>query len=74
MEENIVWLDFDLVRNFMKDVFIKLGVPEDDAVICADVLIESDKRGIDSHGLNRMKPIYYDRIKEGIQLPLTDFE
>lgn len=74
MEENIVWLDFELVRNFMKDVFIGLGVPGEDAAICADVLIESDKRGIDSHGLNRMKPIYYDRIKEGIQLPVTDFE
>ena len=74
MENNITWLDFDLVRNFMKDVFVKIGVPENDAAVCADVLIESDKRGIDSHGLNRMKPIYYDRIKEGIQLPVTDFE
>ncbi|HOP31046.1 MAG TPA: Ldh family oxidoreductase [Spirochaetota bacterium] len=74
MEENLVWLDFDLVRNFMRDVFIKIGVPEKDAEVSADVLIESDKRGIDSHGLNRMKPIYYDRIKEGIQLPVTDFE
>ncbi|HOP63718.1 MAG TPA: Ldh family oxidoreductase, partial [Spirochaetota bacterium] len=74
MKENIVWLDFDLVRDFMRDVFIKIGVPEKDAEVSADVLIESDKRGIDSHGLNRMKPIYYDRIKEGIQLPVTDFE
>jgi LDH2 family malate/lactate/ureidoglycolate dehydrogenase len=74
LKENIVWLDFDLVRNFMRDVFIKLGVPAEDAEISADVLIESDKRGIDSHGLNRMKPIYYDRIKEGIQLPVTNFE
>jgi len=47
MEENIVWIDFDLVRNFMRDVFIKIGVPADDAEISADVLIESDKRGID---------------------------
>ena len=74
MEENIVWIDFDLVRNFMRDVFIKIGVPADDAEISADVLIESDKRGIDSHGLNRMKPIYYDRIRQGIQLPVTEFE
>jgi len=74
MENNITWVDFDLVRNFMKDVFIKIGVPENDAAICADVLIEADKRGIDSHGLNRMKPIYYDRIKDGIQEPVTNFE
>jgi len=74
MANNITWLDFDLVRNFMKDVFIKIGVPENDAAVCADVLIESDKRGIDSHGLNRMKPIYFDRIKEGIQEAVTNFE
>jgi L-2-hydroxycarboxylate dehydrogenase (NAD+) len=74
MENDITWLDFDLVKTFMKDVFIKIGVPEPDAEICSDVLIESDKRGIDSHGLNRMKPIYFDRIKDGIQEPVTNFE
>jgi LDH2 family malate/lactate/ureidoglycolate dehydrogenase len=74
MEENIVWLDFDLVKNFMKDVFIKIGVPQDDAEICAEILIESDKRGIDSHGINRMKPIYFDRIRDGIQEAVTNFE
>lgn len=26
-----------------------------------DVLIEADKRGIDSHGIGRLKPIYCDR-------------
>ena len=74
MEQNIVWVDFDLLENFMADVFMGLGVPEEDARICAEVLITADKRGIDSHGINRMKPIYYDRIKEGIQFPVTNFE
>ena len=37
--------------------------------ICADVLIEADKRGIDSHGVGRLKPIYFDRIKKGILNP-----
>ena len=58
----------------MKDVFIKVGVPPQDAEICADILIESDKRGIDSHGVGRFKPIYIDRIKDGIQNPVTNFE
>jgi len=69
-----VWVEFDLLEQFMRDVFIELGVPENDARICAEVLITADKRGIDSHGINRMKPIYYDRIKEGIQFPETNFE
>jgi len=44
-------VSFDKQESFMKDVFIKAGVPEQDAAVCAEILIESDKRGIDSHGL-----------------------
>jgi len=72
--EKIVWIDFDSLENFMVDVFKGIGVPEEDARICADVLITADKRGIDSHGIGRLKPIYYDRIKAGIQSPKTDIE
>jgi LDH2 family malate/lactate/ureidoglycolate dehydrogenase len=72
--KDIVWVDFDSLENFMVDVFKGIGVPEEDARICADVLIASDKRGIDSHGIGRLKPIYYDRIKAGTQSPKTDME
>jgi len=44
------------------------------AAICADVLLESDRRGIESHGCNRFKPIYIDRIVKGTLLPVTDIE
>lgn len=67
-------IDWSTLGNFMKDVFMKVGVPEEDAEICADVLMESDRRGIESHGVNRFKPIYIDRIKLGIQNPITNFE
>lgn len=69
-----VWIDFDTMERFMTEVFMKAGVPEADARICADVLITSDKRGIDSHGIGRLKPIYIDRIRQGIQNPVTEFE
>jgi LDH2 family malate/lactate/ureidoglycolate dehydrogenase len=65
---------FEKMEAFMKDVFIKVGVPPEDAAVCAEILIESDKRGIDSHGVGRFKPIYIDRIKDGIQNPRTRFE
>jgi LDH2 family malate/lactate/ureidoglycolate dehydrogenase len=69
-----VYASFDEMREFMRLAFIAAGVPAEDAAICADVLIESDKRGIDSHGVGRLKPIYIDRIKEGIQFTKTNFE
>ncbi len=74
METKTTWVPFDRVERFMADAFTALGVPPDDAAVCADVLIESDKRGIDSHGANRFKPIYYDRIRAGIQFPVTHYE
>ena len=74
MAEKTYWIDFNTMENFMIDVFKGVGVPEEDARVCAEVLITSDKRGIDSHGIGRLKPIYYDRIKLGIQNPVTNFE
>jgi len=68
------WVPFNLLESFMADVFVGLGVPEEDARICADVLITADKRGIDSHGVGRLKTIYYDRLNLGIQEPVTRFE
>jgi L-2-hydroxycarboxylate dehydrogenase (NAD+) len=65
------WLDFETLERFMIDGFVEAGVPEDDARICAEVLITSDKRGIDSHGIGRFKPIYIDRIDDGILNPVT---
>jgi len=72
--EDRTWVPFDLLEAFMVDVFKGVGVPEAEAMICADVLITADKRGIDSHGVGRLKTIYYDRIVKGTQEPVTDFE
>ena len=68
------YVPWDLVTSFMVDVFEAYGVPRGDAEICADVLVESDRRGIESHGCNRFKPIYIDRIERGTLLPTTDLE
>ena len=75
MSSDVCWVPFDLMERFVTDVFRGIGVPEADACVCADVLITADKRGIDSHGIGRLKPIYYDRIvKDRIQQPVTRFE
>ncbi len=68
------WVDFGLLTQFMQEALVCAGVPEGDAEIVADVLIESDKRGIDSHGIGRLKPIYIDRIDEGILNPKTKID
>ena len=69
---NIV--DWKTITSFVTDAFVGYGIPRKDSEICADILLESDTRGIESHGVNRFKPIYLDRIKAGIQKPVTEFE
>lgn len=63
----------DVIHRFMVDVFVALGTPPEDARICADVLIASDLRGIESHGVGRLK-YYYDRIQAGLHLTKTEIE
>lgn len=69
-----VILDWKTAQDFITDAFAGVGVPREDAEICTDILLESDRRGIESHGCNRFKPIYIDRINCGIQNPVTNFE
>jgi len=69
------WIPFEQLEAFMVDLFKSIGVPEKEAHLCADVLITSDRRGIDSHGIGRLKTIYYDRIlTQKIQRPVTQIE
>ncbi|MBQ0017888.1 MAG: Ldh family oxidoreductase [Clostridiales bacterium] len=72
--ENRPYVPWDFMNNFMIDVFKAYGVSEEDAAICADVLLEADRRGIESHGCNRFKPIYLDRFENGTLLPVTEIE
>jgi LDH2 family malate/lactate/ureidoglycolate dehydrogenase len=72
--KDCVWLDFGFLETFMRDALTAAGVPGPDAEVVAEVLIESDRRGIDSHGIGRLKPIYIDRIRDGILDPVTRVE
>lgn len=74
MSESRPYVSWEMMNDFMIDVFKACGVPEADAAVCADVLLESDRRGIESHGCNRFKPIYIDRIDRGTLLPVTNIE
>jgi LDH2 family malate/lactate/ureidoglycolate dehydrogenase len=70
MSNEPVRVDHQELKRFMKEGFIALSVPEADAEICATVLIESDLRGIESHGIGRFK-MYVDRMKDGIISPVN---
>ncbi len=70
MSNSDIHLPVQTVYKFMQDVLERSGVPLEDSRICADILITSDRRGIESHGISRLK-MYVDRIKKGVQNPIT---
>src|SRR2546426_9064575 len=56
------------LEDFCNKVWMKLGVPAQDAKITTDVLVLADLRGIESHGVARL-PRYYADLKNGWTKP-----
>lgn len=52
------------LRRFRTEVFLNFDVPEQDAQQAADVLAAADLRGIDSHGVARLRT-YVDMLSHG---------
>ena len=73
MNEEAVYIAVDTLRHFIRDVFLKAGASEQDAETCAQVIIESDIRGIESHGIGRLK-YYYQRVERGQHKVDAEFE
>lgn len=63
-EKTDITFSFHSLRNFTTAVFKHFKVPDEDALLAADVLAYSDENGIDSHGIARLKT-YYDLLKIG---------
>lgn len=51
---------------FSATVLENAGVPTGDAAITARLLVNTDLRGISSHGVAHLKPFYIKRIKDGL--------
>jgi len=60
-------VDYKKLTRFITASFEKLGVPSDDAKIAANVLVLSDLRGVDTHGVIRFSPDswYVKWLREG---------
>jgi L-2-hydroxycarboxylate dehydrogenase (NAD+) len=61
------------LKDFCTRVFEKLGVPHDDAEVTSDVLVLANLRGIDSHGVARLKR-YVDGLRDGVMLARPKIE
>ena len=60
-EERVAWRP---LKEFTREVFIRMGLPPDDAETEATVLIWANLRGVDSHGVLQV-PFYIEEIEGG---------
>ncbi|MFC4170334.1 Ldh family oxidoreductase [Teichococcus aestuarii] len=61
-------LDSVRLTGFCRAVFERVGMPEAEAALCAESLVEADLRGVASHGVVRL-PIYAERLERGANNP-----
>lgn len=73
MNQEEILVKIDALRDFVIKCFKKLGVPKEDAATTADVLITSDRRGIDSHGVARLLR-YVNGIRDGVMIPKPEIK
>jgi len=46
---------YEYLKDFVKEIFLKIGCSLEDAELVSDVLLEAELRGINSHGVIRIK-------------------
>jgi len=59
-------IEADALHTFVQTVFERLGCLSDHAKDAADVLLYASRRGVETHGVRNVKPIYYKQIKNGL--------
>lgn len=64
MREKEILVDSERLKCFVKEIFISLEVPVEEAEKVAEILVETDLRGVYSHGVIRV-PIYAKRLELG---------
>jgi len=69
-EVRVAW---ESLQEFTKEVFIRVGLPSQDAEIEAEVLVWANLRGVDSHGVLRI-PWYLERVDKGQMNPRPNIQ
>jgi L-2-hydroxycarboxylate dehydrogenase (NAD+) len=64
----------DKLFTFSTRALEKMGVPHDDAAVTSRLLIDTDFRGIESHGIAHLAPFYIKRMKDGNINPRPDIK
>ena len=67
MSNERVWVKVEPLKAFCGRVFDRLGVSRPDATIAVETLVAADLRGIDSHGVARLRR-YVKGLRDGVMV------
>ncbi|MEE8442780.1 MAG: Ldh family oxidoreductase, partial [Dehalococcoidia bacterium] len=68
-EDEAIRVQAEPLRRTVTAIFEKMNVPSEDARLAADVLVASDLRGVDSHGVSNMLRSYINNYNSGLYNP-----
>lgn len=66
MTEPQLLLAPEAARSYALAVLLEAGFSDEDAPACADLLVESSLRGVDSHGVLALLPVFAEQARYGI--------
>ena len=72
-EEDEVRIMPDALRKTVNELFLKIGFSKQDAWQATDVLLLSDTRGVDTHGVSNMMRRYIAGVAEGFMNPTPNW-
>ncbi len=73
MMQDEIRIPWQPLKEFAKEVFIRMNTPPNDAEEEADTLIWANLRGVDSHGVLRI-PWYVENIDNGVMNPKPNIQ
>ena len=62
------------LRQTVKEIFQKMGETVEDAIIASEALVDSDLRGVESHGVSNMLKEYINYYQDQIIKPRADWK
>lgn len=71
MAEDVIRVPVEQLRDACRRILEKIGVPPDQAQVIAEVVVEGDLRGVESHGVLRL-PAYVHRVQKGLMRAVTE--
>ena len=73
-KEDIVKVEHESLKETVTQIFEKMGILPEDAKEGADVLVSTDLRGVETHGVSNMLRSYVERYNAGDLNPRPDWK